>query len=228
MIAAFLQARMSSSRLPGKVLLPILGMPVILHQIARIRQAKAIDKLIVLTSDDPTDDILVKTLEEHNIDFFRGPLHNVLNRFYLASQHYQAKNIVRLTADCPLTDPIIIDEVIKLHLLEQNDYTSSISPRLLPDGLDVEVFTSALLEEANKYASSPYEKEHVTPYMLNHSSLRKNGINKNGEDYSKLRWTLDTWDDYQKIQQIYQHFFKFKQEFNFNEILEYEKTQRLI
>jgi len=148
MILAILQARTSSSRLPGKVLKPILGKPMLLLQIERVRRARKIDKLVVATSNDPSDDGIEALCKQHGIDCFRGSLNDVLDRFYRAALTYNPEHIVRLTGDCPLIDPELVDSIIDMHLEGNYDYTSNAIQMTFPDGLDVEILTIKVLKEA--------------------------------------------------------------------------------
>jgi len=201
-VVAILQARCSSTRLPNKVLKKILGKAMIHHQISRIKRSKLIDELIVATSDEQTDTPLVELCEKIDAKIFKGNLNNVLDRFYQAAITTNADIIVRLTGDCPLTDPEIIDQVIKLHIEEKNNYTSNIDPETFPDGLDVEVINFIDLENAWKRASSISDLEHVTPYIRNNPNIMK-GSYISQIDYSKYRWTVDEPSDFDFVTAIY-------------------------
>src|SRR5215469_17954868 len=149
MILSILQARMSSSRLPGKVLKPILGQPMILHQVARIRSAKRIGRLVVATSTDPSDDWLFQVCLDHGVECRRGSLEDVLDRFFRVALHYAPAHVVRLTADCPLADPEVLDATIEFHLENGFDYTSNaLDNPTFPHGLDAEVVRMESLERA--------------------------------------------------------------------------------
>jgi len=165
MILAILQARVSSTRLPGKVLKPILGMPMLLRQIERVKQAKLIEQLLVATSDDKSDDPIEQLCRENDIACFRGSLDDVLDRFYQAAKPYQPDHIVRLTGDCPLIDPQLIDEVVVFCLSGDYDYVSNAFEPTYPDGLDVEVFRFPCLQQAWEEAELPSEREHVTLFI---------------------------------------------------------------
>ena len=164
MIHGLLQARMSSTRLPGKTLKPLAGLPALLRQIERVRRARSITRLTVVTSTDPSDDALATLCGEHGVDVFRGSLNDVLDRFYRAAQLSQAPHIARLTGDCPLIDPEVIDAVAAFYLQGDYDYASNTVNPTFPDGLDVEFFKFAALEAAWKEAELPSEREHVTPF----------------------------------------------------------------
>lgn len=204
MILAILQARMSSSRLPGKVLKTINGKPILAYEIDRIKQSKKIDKIVLATSMNPEDDLLETLAQENHIDCYRGDLQNVLKRFYDCASTYQADTIVRLTGDCPLIDPVIIDDVITLFQNEKADYASNAIERTYPDGLDVEVFSFQTLNNAYLNAQKENEKEHVTKYIHTHPESFKIAHLKNDIDYSYIRWTLDTIDDFYFFKYFYE------------------------
>jgi len=218
MILAILQARFSSSRLPGKVLQPILGKPMLLHQIERVQRSKMIDKLVVATSFDPSDDNIEKMCINNNIEVFRGSLDNVLDRFYQCSKHYNPSHIVRLTGDCPVADWQVIDEAISGHLSTNSDYTSNILPPTYPDGLDVEVVKKIALKEAWECAVLPSELEHVMPYIRNNSRFKKFNL-ENREDLSEHRWTVDNSEDFKFIKRIYEELYLNNNKFNTHDIL---------
>lgn len=156
MILGILQARTSSRRLPGKVLKPILGRPMLERQIERLRRAQRMDKLVIATSTDASDDPIAALCQSLSVDCFRGPLDDVLDRFYQAARRYAPRAVVRLTGDCPLADPQVIDELIETHSRESYDYTANIlPPRQIPDGLDVEVIAMSCLETAWREARLP-------------------------------------------------------------------------
>src|SRR5690348_2363069 len=165
---AILQARMSSSRLPGKVLEPVLGRPMILRQIERIRDARRIDRLVVATSTDASDEPLIQVCRAEGIECARGSLVDVLDRFYQVGRKFAPAHVIRLTGDCPLTDPEMLDAVIAFHVDNGFDYSSNALEPTFPDGLDVEVMRFECLEQAWREARLPSEREHVTPYLYNH------------------------------------------------------------
>lgn len=204
MIVAVLQARVSSTRLPGKVLKPIMGEPMILRQIERIKRVNSIDKLVIATSKDNTDLPLAELCERHGINCFRGELDDVLDRFYHVAKLYNAEHIVRLTGDCPLADPQLIDQVIAYYLSGDFDYVSNTLEPTYPDGLDVEVFRFSSLEQAWKEAVLPSQREHVTPFLYHQVGRFKIGSYKNEVDLSGLRWTVDEVADFKLISKIYE------------------------
>lgn len=221
MILAILQARVSSTRLPGKVLKPILDLPMILRQIERIKRAKMIDRLILATSIDSTDDPLGQLCKENSIDFFRGSLDDVLDRFYQAAKPLNPEHIVRLTGDCPLSDPILIDDIIAFYLKERFDYTSNAIEPTYPDGLDVEVFRFECLKQAWKEAVLPSQREHVTPFIHQQPERFKIGSFKDTTDLSGLRWTVDESADFELIARIYGALYTINPAFSTKDILEF-------
>ena len=218
-VLAIIQARMSSTRLPGKVLMKILGKPMLELQIERIQQSVKINHLIVATSfeveDDPIENLCVKI----GLPCFRGPLDDVLDRFFQAANTYQPKHIVRLTGDCPLADPEIIDRVIRLHRKKGYDYTSNIAPPTWPDGMDVEVLRFFCLKEAATEARLPSEREHVTPFILNRPKRYNCGNLQNDQNLSFHRLTVDEVNDFDKAKQIFKSLYPKNSRFSLNDIL---------
>ncbi len=199
-----LQARMSSSRLPGKVLKPILGQPMILRQIERIRRARRMDRLVIATSTDASDDTLVEACEAQGVECARGSLDDVLDRYYQVARAYGPEHVVRLTGDCPLLDPDVMDETIALHLAGRFDYTSNaLDPLTFPSGLDVEVLRFDCLERTWREARLPSEREHVTSYFYNHPELFRLGSYHGERDLAHLRWTVDEPEDLEFVRRVY-------------------------
>lgn len=200
---AILQARCSSSRLPGKVLKPILGEPMIARQIERLRRSQRIGRLIVATSNEASDDPLAELCGELCIDCFRGSLDDVLDRFYQAAKTFPTEHVLRLTGDCPLAAPEVIDGCIDFHLAGNYDYSTNALRETFPDGLDVEVFRFSCLEEAWKEARLPSEREHVTPFIHRRPERYRIGHYQQAQNLSELRWTVDRAEDFQLIEAIY-------------------------
>jgi spore coat polysaccharide biosynthesis protein SpsF len=219
MILAILQARMSSSRLPGKVMSPVLGRPMIERQIERLLRCKRIDQLIVATSNLQEDNVLEILCDRIRIPIFRGDLDNVLDRFYRAAVPYNPKHVVRLTADCPLTDPLLIDELIDFYLERQCDYASNCQEPTLPDGLDAEIFSFAVLEEAWREAVLPSHQEHVTSFIREHQERYRIEHYKYHRDLSNLRWTVDEFDDLKFVRRVYEKLYPSNQEFKTEDIV---------
>lgn len=201
--AAIIQARMTSSRLPGKVLADIAGRPMLGRVVERVRLASRLDRIGVATSTDPSDDPIAWYCAALGVDCFRGSLRDVLHRFHQAAAWMQASRIVRITADCPLIDPEIIDQVVDRHRSGSYDYTTNADPPSFPDGLDAEVFSSDALEEACHNASLSSDREHVTSYLRSHPDRFRLGVVTHETDLSAHRWTVDTLDDLAFVRAIY-------------------------
>jgi spore coat polysaccharide biosynthesis protein SpsF len=221
LILAIVQARMGSTRLPGKVLLDLEGMPVLWHVVNRVCQSKRIDKVIVATSTTGEDGKISDFCSYHNIPCFAGSENDVLDRYYQTARFAGAKEqdaMVRITADCPLIDSEVVDRVIDLFIESGADYVSNVAPPTYPDGLDVEVFTFAALEKAREEAMLLSEREHVTPYIRNNDCFNKANL-QNDIDLSGLRWTLDEADDYELIKSIYAELYRKGNVFGTGQIL---------
>lgn len=200
---------MTSTRLPGKVMAPVLGEPMIGRQVERLRRASRIDQLVVATSVDPSDDPLAAYCESLDLTVFRGPLDDVLDRFRGAlALCPQAEAVVRLTADCPLADPAVVDQVIAHHHAERADYTSNtLEERTYPHGLDTEVIRPAVLIEAAERAQDPYEREHVTPYVYRRpQTYRLAGVTRR-PSLAHLRWTVDFPEDLAFVRDVYERLY---------------------
>jgi spore coat polysaccharide biosynthesis protein SpsF len=219
MILAILQARMSSSRLPGKVMKSVLGRPMIERQIERLLHSKRIDQLIVATSNQQEDHVLETLCKRIGIFCFRGNLENVLDRFYQAAKPFKPAHIIRLTGDCPLIDPALIDELVDLYLNRQCDYASNCEEPTLPDGLDAEIFSFAVLEETWKEAILPSELEHVTSFIRVHPERYKIGHYKYHKDLSNLRWTVDEFEDLEFVRRVYEKLYPSNPEFKTDDIV---------
>jgi spore coat polysaccharide biosynthesis protein SpsF len=209
-ILAILQARMNSTRLPGKVMLPLARAPMIVRQIERIERAKRIDRLVVATSTEEGDDIIARTARREGVDCHRGPLENVQARFLGALDAFgPADHLVRLTADCPLIDPALIDATIEAHLNSQADYTSN-----TPDthgfakGLDVEVMTVAAFRLAAATPSGPDAREHVTWDLYHQPDRFQAAWLTTASDEADVRWTVDRPDDYAFVAHVYEALYR--------------------
>ncbi len=201
---AIVQARMSSSRLPGKVLLPLGKRSVIGQVFHQLSYCKKIQRRVLATSIDASDDALAAWARSESIEIYRGNLNDVLDRFYQTAKWAKADNIVRITGDCPLIDPTLVDKVVGMFLEGGYDYVSNSNPPTFPDGMDAEVFTWASLEESWKSAELPSEREHVTPYIKNHIGQFKIGNLENDKNLENIRLTLDNPEDYKLISLIYE------------------------
>ena len=196
---------MGSTRLPGKVMQPIRGKAMIEVLIERLSRAGEVDRIVLATSTSPQNDELCARVESLGIPVYRGSETDVLDRYYQAAREQGADAVVRITGDCPLVDPAVVDDVIRLHHSEDNDYTSNINPPTFPDGLDVEVFRFSALAEAWENADDPIQREHVTPYLRQTSGF-KTGNHGAGADYSGNRWTVDEPEDYELLLRIFESF----------------------
>jgi len=203
MILAVLQARTSSSRFPGKVLAPLLGAPMILRQIERVRRSRRIDALVVATSVDPSDDELVQVLQEAGVEVRRGALDDVVARFTAVVEEFAPAHIVRLTADCPLTDPAVIDRVVDEHMDRGSDYTSNVLSPTYPDGLDVEVLSASAFARLIGRELTTREREHVTLGLYSHPELFTTDNVEQSPSRAELRWTVDVPQDLEFVQAVY-------------------------
>ena len=204
-IVAIIQARMTSRRLPGKVLADVCGKPLLHCVVCRVRQARTLNLFAVATSDHSSDDVIEKFCQINVVPCFRGSQDDVLDRYYRAAKHFQADIIVRLTADCPLLDPAIIDKVVENFITGNFDYCSNTQEPSYPDGLDTEVFTWNALERSWQEAHLPSEREHVSPYITKNPDLFRLGSVKHNQNLSELRWTVDQPEDLDLIREIYRH-----------------------
>ncbi|USQ98386.1 cytidylyltransferase domain-containing protein [Caulobacter sp. RL271] len=205
MTLAVLQARMSSSRLPGKVMADLAGAPMILRQIERVRRAGRISRLIVATSVRPDDDPLVESLAAAGVEVVRGDLDDVLSRFIAALDAAGDQTAaLRLTADCPLADPTVIDDTIALFERSGADYASNTGDtRTFPKGLDVEVFRTAVLRQAHAETADPYDREHVTPFIYRRPERYRLATLTQDRDEGEVRWTVDRPDDLDFVRAVY-------------------------
>lgn len=204
-----IQARTTSTRLPGKVLLPLLGQPMLAHQIERLKRCRLLDQIVVATTTNASDDPLVELARRAQVLWFRGDESDVLDRFYRAAVEHGAAVVVRVTADCPLIDPGLTGRVVGEFLDRQPalDYASNVYPRrTYPRGLDTEVCRFDALECAWREARDRAAREHVTPYIYRHPErFRLHGVTGT-EDYSHWRWTVDTPEDFELVRRIYEQF----------------------
>jgi spore coat polysaccharide biosynthesis protein SpsF (cytidylyltransferase family) len=198
---AIIQARMSSTRLPGKVLLPLSDKPVLEHVIQRVMKCKLVDNVVLATTTEESDDIIENWCKKNKIEFYRGSLDDVLDRYYKAASLNKSDNIIRITADCPVIDPSIIDEVIKKYY-EGNFDLYGLSGEF-PDGLDCTIFSFSALETAWKNAKLQSEREHVCPYIFNHPELFSIGGYEKFKKLDHIRLTLDEPKDYELLSKIF-------------------------
>lgn len=204
-IGAIVQVRMSSSRLPGKVMMKIDSKhPVLYYVITQLQVSKLLDEIVVATSTREEDDVIVDYVNNLDISYLRGSSEDVLDRYYQCAKKFSFSVIVRITSDCPLIDPTIVDKVIEKFKLDSYDVVTNSRPfaRTFPQGTDVEVFSFQALEKAWKNAKKPSEREHVTPYFYNNESDFKIYYLDHSEDFSHLRWCVDRMLDLELVRKI--------------------------
>lgn len=218
MILCIVQARSSSSRLPGKVLKPILGKPMILHELERLQHSKRIDKIVLATSQDESDKGLADIVADNAFEAYRGSLDDVLERYYQCAKSYQPEHVVRITGDCPVIDWRIVDAVIGMHLTEGYDYT--VTSEEYPDGLDTEVIRFSVLEQVWKDARMSSEREHVTLYIRNHADQFRCGQMACRQNLNRMRWTVDEPQDFEFIRQVYEELYGQNNDFSMQDILQ--------
>jgi spore coat polysaccharide biosynthesis protein SpsF len=202
-VVAIIQARMGSTRLPGKVLQDIEGETMLARVVQRVRRASLINEVLIATTDGAVDDAIVKECRRCEVPIFRGDENDVLDRYFRAAQLTKAEAVVRITSDCPLIDPEVTDKTIRAFLDESPDYASNCMVRTYPRGLDTEVIALRALERAWRAASKPYERTHVTPYIFEHPAEFKLVSVTSAEDFSSHRWTVDTPEDLAFVRAIY-------------------------
>ena len=208
-VVAIIQARMGSTRLPGKVLLDLAGEPMLARVVNRTRRAQTLDEVVVAMTVKPTDDAIVDLCDERGWPCFRGSEEDVLDRYYRAAVAHQADVVVRITSDCPLIEPEVVDRVVREFLERQPEveYACNVLPRrTFPQGLDTEVICLDALEQAWREDLNPAWREHVTPYICRNPDLfHIHGV-IDEVDYSHMRWTVDTPEDLAFVRRIYNHF----------------------
>ena len=205
-VVAIIQARMGSTRLPGKVMKDLGGATVLARVVNRTRRARLIDEVVVATTTAPGDDVIVDECRRLGVACFRGDENDVLDRYYQCARQFAADAVVRITSDCPLVDPELIDATVERFLEGKHDYVTNGVPATFPRGLDVEVFTSDSLAFAWREAKESYERVHVTPYLYEQEGRFRVALLASTGDYSHHRWTLDTNEDLELIRVIYEHF----------------------
>jgi spore coat polysaccharide biosynthesis protein SpsF len=203
-VVAIIQARMGSTRLPGKVLVDVRGQPMLSYVVGRVRAAKTLDEVVVATTTKPADDVIVAFCRERGVEYFRGSEEDVLDRYYQAAREHAADAVVRITSDCPLIDPQIVDKTVRAFLAGVTpDYASNTLVRTYPRGLDTEVMTFAALEVAWREARQPYQRTHVTPYIYENPGRFRILTVTGDRDYSAYRWTVDTPEDLELVRAVY-------------------------
>jgi len=223
MIVGVIQARMGSARLPGKILKKVNGAALLGYQVERVRKSRLLDKIIVATSVLVKDDVVEKFCKTNNIEYFRGSENDVLSRYYECAQKYNADIVVRLTADCPLSDPKIIDDTIKFYMDTKVDYAANTVPpetSKYPDGFDVEVFSMKALKKAYEKANDSHDREHVTFYFWKYNNDFKMAQLYNSKNCSKYRLTVDYPEDFEVVEFVIKELKKRNSFGHLNEIIE--------
>ena len=227
-VVIVVQARMKSLRLPGKVLLEVLERPLLSFLLERLKKVKNKDQIIVATTDNQEDDAIVKVCKEQLVPYFRGSVDDDLDRFLKAARLMKATILVRITADCPLVDPQIIEDTIDFYKSNDFDYISNTMVMTYPRGMDVEVFSLDRLEIAAKEARWQYEREHVTPYFYLHPMKFKTGNLSYKKNVSHYRLTVDTKEDFELTKMILENLYPKKNNFTLEDILDFlEKNKEL-
>ncbi len=224
MITAIIQARMSSTRLPGKVMMKLCGKSLLEHIIERVSFSSHISQVVVSSTTNPADDPLIDWLDKKGIPFFRGSETDVLNRYYETAKQFKAPHIARITSDDPFKDPGVIDSVANLYFGQSLDFAYNNNPPSFAEGLDTEIFSFDALSRAQSNAIDPFEREHVTQYFYRNPALFKQANLLSPIDYSNLRWTIDTKEDFLMAHTVYKHLYKSDKLFTANDILNLIKS----
>jgi spore coat polysaccharide biosynthesis protein SpsF len=221
-VAAIIQARVGSTRLPGKVLKKVLGKTLLEYQIERVKRAKAIDEIIIATTTKESDDQIVQLCQQLSIPYYRGSEEDVLSRYYEAATKFNVDVVVRLTSDCPIIDPNVIDKVVE-HYLENKDrydYVSNTLTRTYPRGLDTEVMSYEVLKRVHEEAKELVYREHVTAYIYHHPDQFRLCNVSNEKDESKHRWTVDTEEDFLLIKNILETLYPINPLFTLEDVIQ--------
>ena len=224
-ILTVVQARMGSSRLPGKVLLPLAGQPLLVRMTERVQRAHLAGTVVVATTTAADDDAIAALCATHGLECFRGDALDLLDRHYQAARHYGADVVLKIPSDCPLIDPAVIDEVVGyyLHFADRYDFVSNLHPATFPDGNDVEVMPIEMLTTAWREAQRPLEREHTTPFIWeNPGRFRLGNLElDSGQDFSMShRWTIDYPEDYNFIKAVYDEFYPTNPTFGLPDVLQ--------
>lgn len=224
-VVCLVQARVGSTRLPGKILKEICGKTILHHEIDRLKKCKEIDEIVIATTDKEDDDKIVNEAKKLSVKYFRGSENDVLSRFYYAAKENNADIIVRVTSDCPCIDFEILDKMLiyfkDKYKEKQVDYLSNTIKRTYPRGYDIEIFTFSALEKSYINAEKEYEREHVTPYIYDKTNNFLKLSFENKEDYSEYRVTLDTIEDFIVIKNIFENLYYKNPYFKLNDVVQY-------
>ncbi|MCA0971582.1 glycosyltransferase family protein [Halobacillus litoralis] len=216
-----IQARMSSTRLPGKIMKEVLGKPLLEYQLERLGYCESVDEIVVATTNNPADDVIVSFCKENGYRVFRGSEDDVLSRYYCTSIEVEADHIIRITSDCPLIDPQVVDKVVESYKKnrEQFNLVSNTVKRTFPRGLDVSVFSVKTLKEAFELASKPLDREHVTKYIYE-NNYKVLGF-ENDQDLSNHRWTVDTYEDFLLVKNVIESLYPIKNNFDLYDVIKF-------
>lgn len=224
-VVCLVQARVGSTRLPGKILKEICGKTILHHEIDRLKKCKEIDEIVIATTDKEDDDKIVNEAKKLSVKYFRGSENDVLSRFYYAAKENNADIIVRVTSDCPCIDFEILDKMLiyfkDKYKEKQIDYLSNTINRTYPRGYDIEIFTFSALEKSYINAKKEYEREHVTPYIYDKTNNFLKLSFENKDDYSNYRVTLDTIEDFIVIKNIFENLYYKNPYFKLNDVVQY-------
>ncbi len=225
-VIAIIQARMSSTRLPSKVMKAICGHPVLWHVVNRLKASELIDDVVIATTIEPSDDVIVEWCRLNGTPVFRGSLNDVLDRYFKAAKEFGARTVVRVTSDCPLIDPALVDRAIEKFSEGSFDHVSIDGS--FPDGLDAEVISIEALEKAHREAALASEREHVTPYIWKNPRLFRLDRIKSPADLSRMRWTVDDAKDLEFVTRVFEGFGSEKV-FHYEDVLRFlEKNPELL
>ncbi len=216
-----IQARMTSTRLPGKILKAVAGQSLLAHQLERLRRVPNADGIVVATTINDADQPIVDLCEVLGVPVSRGSEADVLSRYAEAAQAHGADAVVRITSDCPLIDPAVVAEVIAFYQAHVGsyDYVSNTLDRTYPRGLDVEVFSANVLAQAHREATQPEEREHVTPFLYRHPERFRLAQVKQAENHAGERWTVDTPEDFELIRRILEALYPVNPQFHQADVL---------
>lgn len=226
---AIIQARMGSTRLPGKVMKTILGKPMLWHIVRRLKLVQGLDDVVVATSDQTVDEPICSFCRDAGIPCFTGSESDVLDRFYRTAIQFTADPVIRITGDCPFVDPAVVGKLLSLYANKEYDHLGVatgagalfLDGGRFPDGLDAECFSFAALEKAWQEAVHPLDREHVTPYIWRNKDLFRCGLLKSDQDYSQLRWTVDNEADFKLVSSVYENLYREDTVFLLEDILEF-------
>ena len=221
-IVTVIQARSGSSRLPGKVMMDVLGKPLLIRMVERVQRAKLAGPIVIATTTEPGDDIIEKLCESEGLLCYRGSRDDLLDRHYRAGKMHNADAVVKIPSDCPLIDPKVIDKVLQYYLDNDFDFVSNLHPATYPDGNDVEIMSWKTIEKAWQKATRNMEREHTTPYIWENPDQFKIGnvVWETSLDYSMTdRWTIDYPEDFTFIKTIYEQLYPANPAFDLQDIL---------